>query len=157
MDGRKETQPRFFGHAEARSKGNFEEPEEAFNPSCVKTGDVIAIVMHNEDAKVWGRMFDIAMVVGERPGKGRARRRLEVRYYKSLKQAEKSDEIVPQEAQILGPWALDHEEQTGLVLEENILCACWFEDAGSSKGSLIHPDYLDRLRNELSRHQDVEL
>ena len=142
---------------EARSKGNFAEPVEAFNPSLVKVGDVIAVVMHDEDAKVWGRMFDIAVVVGERPGKGRAKRQLEVSYYKSLRQAEKSEEMVPQEDQILGPWALEDPEQKGLVLEENILCACWLEDANSSKGLMIHPDYLDRLRSELFWYQDVEL
>ena len=103
-------QPRFFGHVEARSKGNFAEPVEAFNPSLVKVGDVIAVVMHDEDAKVWGRMFDIALVVGERPGKGRAKRQLEVSYYKSLRQAEKSDETVSQEDQILGPWSLEDPE-----------------------------------------------
>ena len=97
------------------------------------------------------------MVVGERPGRGRAKRKLEVSYFKSVRQAEKPEEVVPQEDQILGPWALENPEQKGLVLEENILCACWLEDANSSKGLLIHPEYLDHLRSELSRHQDVEL
>ena len=157
VDASKERQPRFFGHVEAHSKGNFAEPDEAFDPSLVKTGDVVAIVMHHEDAKVWGRMFDIALVVGERWGKGKAKRKLEVTYYRSLKQAEGAEEDVTQEDQILGLWALQTPEQRGLVLEENILCACWLEDAGSSKGSLMHPDYIDRLRSELSRHQDVEL
>lgn len=72
VDASKERQPRFFGHVEAHSKGNFAEPDEAFDPSLVKTGDVVAIIMHHEDAKVWGRMFDIALVVGERLGKGKA-------------------------------------------------------------------------------------
>ena len=137
--------------------GNFAEPTEAFDPSLVEIGDVVAIVMHHEDAAIWGRMFDIALVVGERRGKGKAKRKLEVTYYRSLKQVEGAEDVATQEEQILGLWALDTPEQRGLVLEENILCACWLEDARSSKGSLIHPDYIDRLRSELSRHQDVEL
>ena len=149
-------QPRFFGHLEARPEGNFLEPNRAFDPSKVEVGDVVAVLMDEEDAREWGRAFDIAKVTTKRPGRSNRQVGLLVEYYTSLAPGDGTGVPASQDAQMLGPWKLEEAPQKGEVLEENLLCGCWLDDPDGGP-SLIHPDYIDRLREELRRHQETGL
>ena len=145
-----------FGHAAALPKGR---AARAFDPARdIQKGNLVAILMDDQDAAEWGRRFDIALVVGVTPTSVDGKVSFTVIYYDC--------DYVHQEhcpkgclaylegerPQLDGRWSKG--ATTGDVHSDNVLCEAWVEKYGERRGRL-HAEYKKRIEAALERSEEL--
>lgn len=143
-----------FGHAAAVPTGR---DARAFDPTCdVHKDNLVAVVMHDDDARVWGRRFDIARVTGvkDREGPGAE---YEVAYYDcggfcpGRHTLDSLAFLAQEERQLDGRWK--EGTQTGVVHSDHILCKTWLCKGGARKGH-FYPGYRESLEAALQQYDE---
>lgn len=135
--------PLYFGHAVARPRG----APQALDPEKdIEKDNVVAIAMADEDARVWGRRFDIAIVtsVNREERDGALSVEYGVRYYSEVGTQPGEHSLMEEDfyrcehAQVEGEWKQTQQEST--ISSSSVLCQAWVEDREPRKGRL-HPEY----------------
>lgn len=145
----------FFGHARKAPKPSDSRRDRPFDPQRdVIVGNIVAILMSDEDALQWARTFDIARitkVLAPDPINGREVRQFEVQYYACKGVEEGCDpEYDPEgrfrseEVQLNMQWVLTTQQHiipwTAIINEQ------WVYGNG-----LLHVPWREALRRELCR------
>lgn len=146
--------PLFFGHASACVRGH---RAREFDPAVdILRLNVVALNIADEDAEVWGRRFDIALVQEVlRDDQGVHFR---VRYYDAAGVQPGAHSLLDpafydsEEIQIQGRWVLGRQE--GIVRSQDVMCESWVQKSGPEKG-LLHREYKRRLVEEVERHGNI--
>lgn len=144
-----------FGHDNAVLKGR---AANVFNPEAdLKTGNIVAVVMSHDDAKIHGRRFDIAQVKSIAPGPCGAKV-FTIQYYEPLRPGRANLNVgclafIGQEStQLMGRWKPARHQATTTSTE--ILCHAWVWPSGAKKGLIPDKDR-DAISAELDRMTEM--
>lgn len=145
-----------FGHVAALPKGR---AARAFNPARdIKEGNLVAILIDDQDAAEWGRRFDIARVVGVAPTGVHSKALFKVKYYdcdyvcQECRPKESLAYLVGERFQLDGRWS--EGTTTGEVHSDNVLCEAWVEKYGERRGRL-HGEYKKQIEAALERSEEL--
>jgi hypothetical protein len=143
--GPESTQGRFFfGHSAAAPKGQVDIALDVERD--IAADNIIAILMADCDAEVWGRRFDIVLV--NKVTTSKRQKTFKVQYYNlegvqpgqhELDTLEFQDS---EKAAVEGMWKLT--DQANEVSPDSTLCLSWVQGDGK-----IHPEYKHYLREAL--------
>lgn len=129
----------------------------AFDPTRdVDKDNLVAIVMHDDDARLWGRRFDVARVTARKDGVGPGAE-YEVVYYDCLgfsagrHTLDSLAFMAKERSQLDGRW--EEGTHSGLVHSDHVLCKTWLCKNGGNKG-LLYPGYKERLEAALEQYDD---
>ena len=134
-----------FGHAAALPKGR---AARAFDPARdIQKGNLVAILMDDQDAAEWARRFDIALVVGVTP----------IYYDCDYVHQEHCPKgclayLEGERPQLDGRWSKG--ATTGDVHSDNVLCEAWVEKYGERRGRL-HAEYKKQIEAALERSEEL--
>ena len=144
----------YFGHDSKRPKGR--EDLIRFDPEKQATAGVtIAIHMSDEDANIWARTFDIAIVLevlDPNPDNSYSCRHLQVQYYKCLGVVPDcpttSKKFRSEQVQLNMKWALT--DWKGVVPWTCVINEQFVQDNGK-----LYKRWRESLRYEIQRHHDA--
>lgn len=126
----------FFGHKSAAPTGNLNRELDVTRD--LKEGNMVAIRMHDEDARSFGRRFDIAIIKDVHCSA--TARKYSVQYYKleggAVGQYGLQDKqfFASESVAVNGVWKEGREK--GVVEATDILCETWVVTKGKQKGHL---------------------
>ena len=145
-----------FGHVAALPKGR---AARAFDPARdIQKGNLVAILMDDQDAAEWGRRFDIALVVGVTPTSVDGKVSFAVVYYDCDYVHQECCPkgclayLAGERSQLDGRWSKG--ATTGEVHSDNVLCEAWVEKYGERRGRL-HAEYKKRIEVALERSEEL--
>ena len=148
--------PLLFGHTAALPKGR---AARAFDPARdIREGNLVAILISDEDAADWGRRFDIGRVTDVTPHGADAKVCFKVRYYECDYVHREQNErgclayLAGESLQLDGRWS--EGTAVGEVHSDNVLCEAWVEKYGAQKGRL-HAEYRKQLEEALERSEEL--
>ena len=148
--------PLLFGHVTALPKGR---DARSFDPAKdIVEGNLVAILIDDQDAAVWGRRFDIARVTGVAPAAIDGKVLFKVKYYdcdyvcQGCRPTGGLAYLAGESFQLDARWS--EGAATGEVHSDNILCEAWVEKYGVRKGRL-HAEYRKRLEEALERSEEL--
>ena len=145
-----------FGHVAALPKGR---AARAFDPARdIQKGNLVAILIDDQDAVEWGRRFDIALVVGVTPTSVDGKVLFKVKYYdcdyvhQECRPKGCLAYLAGERFQLDGRWS--EGATIGQVQSDNVLCEAWVEKYGERRGRL-HVDYRKQIEAALERSEEL--
>lgn len=145
-----------FGHKNDVLEGHY---AQEFNPEEeAKVDNLVVVMLSDDDAKAWGRRFDVAQVKKIRQGEG-GRNVFLVQYFVSNETPPPRSLNLDSLAfrgyevrQLTGRWKLG--QQRGEVSSDDMMCYAWIHKYGKKAGH-VSDETIDNIEIELDRMMEM--